>query len=219
MAGAQRRPQLRSAKTCSTIAWSRCCASAWIISNGESVNRARYRQMADSSSWPPTALRFRSRTRRTISRAVMAPWAEFAFAAAQPGSCDHRRGQRRGGDRGQRRGGDRGQRVQAADHQALAPGFRAPGPAASLGVPVHAFCIESMSMNASTLASGSNSVPAARAPGNCRVTVSSCTCEVPSRPGSRKLKQLPLSQLRGRLPRRHARIQPYLRGGLRLRGR
>ena len=30
----------RSAKTCSMMAWSRCCASAWIISNGESVNRA-----------------------------------------------------------------------------------------------------------------------------------------------------------------------------------
>ena len=30
----------QSANTCSTMAWSRCCASAWIVSNGESVNRA-----------------------------------------------------------------------------------------------------------------------------------------------------------------------------------
>ena len=29
-----------SAKTCSTTAWSRCCSSAWISSNGESVKTA-----------------------------------------------------------------------------------------------------------------------------------------------------------------------------------
>src|SRR6516225_1195538 len=32
-----------SAKTCSTMAWSRCCPSAWTSSNGESVNTAWYR--------------------------------------------------------------------------------------------------------------------------------------------------------------------------------
>ena len=33
-------PSVQSAKTCSTIAWSRCCSSAWISSNGESVKIA-----------------------------------------------------------------------------------------------------------------------------------------------------------------------------------
>ena len=45
------------------------------------------------------------------------------------------------------------------------------------------------------------------------------TCEVSSPAGQWKLQQLPSSQLRGHLSRRHARIHPYLRGGLRLRAR
>jgi len=33
-------PSLQSAKVCSTTAWSRCCASAWIIADGEPVKTA-----------------------------------------------------------------------------------------------------------------------------------------------------------------------------------
>jgi len=33
-------PSVQSAKTCSTMAWPRCWPSAWISSNGESVNTA-----------------------------------------------------------------------------------------------------------------------------------------------------------------------------------
>ena len=33
-------PSFQSAKTCSTMAWSRWCASAWIVSNGLSVKTA-----------------------------------------------------------------------------------------------------------------------------------------------------------------------------------
>ena len=61
-----------SAKTCSTTAWSRCCPSAWISSNGEPVNTAWYRQRGNNSSRPAAAGLFRSRTRRTTSRAVTA---------------------------------------------------------------------------------------------------------------------------------------------------
>jgi hypothetical protein len=32
-------PLVTSAKTCSTSAWSRCCPSAWMSSNGESEDR------------------------------------------------------------------------------------------------------------------------------------------------------------------------------------
>ena len=40
--------------------------------NGESVKTAWYRQAVNSSPWPRAALRLRSLTRRTMSRAVMA---------------------------------------------------------------------------------------------------------------------------------------------------
>jgi hypothetical protein len=43
------------------------------------------------------------------------------------------------------------------------------------------------------------------------------TCEVSSPLGIWKLQQLPSSQVRGHLSRRRARMNPYLRGGLRLR--
>jgi hypothetical protein len=43
------------------------------------------------------------------------------------------------------------------------------------------------------------------------------TCEVSSRLGTRKIQQLPSSQLRGHLSRRRARMSHYLRGGSRLR--
>jgi len=33
-------PSLRSARSCSITAWPRCCSSAWISSNGESVKTA-----------------------------------------------------------------------------------------------------------------------------------------------------------------------------------
>jgi hypothetical protein len=33
-------PSCQTARTCSTIAWSRCYSSAWTSSNGESVNTA-----------------------------------------------------------------------------------------------------------------------------------------------------------------------------------
>ena len=54
------------------MAWSRCCASAWIVSKGEPVSMAWSRQQVNIASCPVLALRLRSLTRRTISRAVMA---------------------------------------------------------------------------------------------------------------------------------------------------
>ena len=73
-------PPVTSAKTCSTMAWSRCWPSAWISSNGESENTAWYRHRGNSSSWPAAACLSRSRTRRTISRAVTA-WPFFEVNA------------------------------------------------------------------------------------------------------------------------------------------
>ena len=75
-----------SAKTCSTTAWSRCCPSAWTSSNGESVNTAWWRQAGNSSSCPAPACLFRSRTRRTTSRAVTA-WPFFDANAVYPVSA------------------------------------------------------------------------------------------------------------------------------------
>jgi len=46
------------------------------LATGESVNTAWCRQTGNSSPWPSAACLFRSRTRRTISRAVMA-WPFF----------------------------------------------------------------------------------------------------------------------------------------------
>ena len=74
--------------TCSTMAWSRCCPSAWTSSNGESVNTAWCRQAGNSSSFPSAALSFFARTRRTISRAVTCSLFFFDVNAAYRVSGD-----------------------------------------------------------------------------------------------------------------------------------
>ena len=68
MAG-QREARRSGRRRLSTIAWSRCWPSAWISSKGESVNTACTARHG-ISSWPWAAFSLRSRTRRTISRAV-----------------------------------------------------------------------------------------------------------------------------------------------------
>ena len=46
-----------------------------------------------------------------------------------------------------------------------------------------------------------------------RIMRQTALARCPLEPGSRKLQQLPLSQLRGHLSRRHTRMRPYLHGG------
>jgi hypothetical protein len=67
-----RGPWVQSASTCSTMAWPRCWASAWMVSNGESVKMAWQRQAGGAPPVPCPLWRLRSLTRRTISRAVIA---------------------------------------------------------------------------------------------------------------------------------------------------
>ena len=62
-------PALRSAMTCSMIAWSPWEASASSIARGESVNTAWCRQATSSSSWPePRRPRRRRSTGRPLHR-------------------------------------------------------------------------------------------------------------------------------------------------------
>ena len=70
------RPSDRSAMTCSMMAWSRCCSSAW-SSRGESVNTAWWRQAGNSSPCPASSAFPFVRTRRMMSRAVT--WRAFFF--------------------------------------------------------------------------------------------------------------------------------------------
>jgi len=70
-------PFFSSASTCSMIAWPRWSDSAVSIGNGLSVNTAWYRQAGVSSVCPGGAS---WRTRRTISRAVIAWWRREANA-------------------------------------------------------------------------------------------------------------------------------------------
>ena len=65
-------PFFNSAMTFSTMAWSRCVASAASIGSAESVKTAWWRQVENSSPCPAgTVVGFRRLTRRTINRAPM----------------------------------------------------------------------------------------------------------------------------------------------------
>jgi hypothetical protein len=86
----------------------------------------------------------RSRLRGQAGRAA----GGGGVAAAQPGGADRRRGDRRADDGGQR--------VQAPDQQRFPLDLRMPELRALLLVAVDAFCMESMSMNASVPAPGSS---------------------------------------------------------------
>ena len=77
MAGERAARSVTSAKTCSTMAWSRCCPSAWtslerrVGEDGVVAPERGTARPARRAAWL-----FRSRTRRTISRAVTA-WPFF----------------------------------------------------------------------------------------------------------------------------------------------